>query len=163
MAGSSTSRVSWSAIPRPSGWDWRNWRAGATWTRVAPEKRGWTQTVDRHRPRDRGQLPQGPRGSHRRRPHAARGEVDEPVAAADRQTDGGSGDARRSRRRLPVAPQAPIPQAEGAEEDDDGPPSSGSQRPVREHRPPQEGVSEGRAARDQHGYEEEGVDGQLLP
>src|SRR5438105_8294222 len=110
MAGSSTSPVSWSAIPRPSDWDGRNSRAGATWTWVAPEKRGWTETVDRDRPRDRGQLPHGARGPHRRRSDAARGEVDEPLAAADRQTDGGSGDARQSRRRLPVAPQAPVPE-----------------------------------------------------
>src|SRR3954462_10453499 len=95
-AGLSTSRGAWGAIPRPSDWDWRNWRAGATWTRVAPEKRGWKQTVDRRRPRDRSELPRGARGSHRRRSDAARGEVDELVAAADRQTDGGSGDSRRS-------------------------------------------------------------------
>ena len=42
--------------------------------------------------------------------------------------------------------QAPLPEAEGVEEEDDGPPPSGSQRPVREHRPPQEGVLEGRLA-----------------
>ena len=68
-----------------------------------------------------------------------------------------AGDPGQSRRRLAVAPQAPIPQAEGVEEEDDGAPSSGPQRPVREHRPAQEEVPEGRPAGDQHRHEEEGV------
>ena len=50
MVGSSTSRASWGAIPRPSARDWRNWKGRTTWTRVVSEKKGWTQTVDRDRP-----------------------------------------------------------------------------------------------------------------
>ena len=74
-----------------------------------------------------------------------------------------AGDPGQSSRRFPVAPQARIPQAEGVEEEDDGPPQSGPQRPVREHRPSQEEVSEGRLARHQHGHEEEGVARRFLP
>ena len=50
-------RASWAAIPRPSARAGRNWKARTTWTRVASEKRGRTQAVDRDRPRDRGELP----------------------------------------------------------------------------------------------------------
>src|SRR5438132_43251 len=85
--GSTTSRASCNAIPRPFGWVWGSWEAGTTWTRVAPEKRGWTQTPDRDRPRDRGELSQGARGPHRGRSDAARGEMDQPVAAADREAN----------------------------------------------------------------------------
>ena len=38
--GSSTSRVSWVAIPRPSGWGLGNWKGRTTSTRVAREKGG---------------------------------------------------------------------------------------------------------------------------
>src|ERR1700677_1655630 len=85
MAGPNTSRASWTVIPRPSAWDWRSWKAGTTWTRGGPEKKGWRQAVDRDRPGARGQLPQGARASHRRRPDAGGREVDQPVAATDRQ------------------------------------------------------------------------------
>src|SRR5262249_42251790 len=111
--------------PRPSAWDWRSWRAGTTWTRGGPEKRGWRQAVDRDRPGDRGQLPRGARGPHRRRPDAGRREVDQPVAAADREAARRPGDPGRPRRRLPIAPQARVPQAQGAEEEDDGPAAPG--------------------------------------
>ena len=47
--------------------------------------------------------------------------MDEPVAAADRQANRRDGDAGQSERRVLVAPQARIPQAEGSEEEDDGP------------------------------------------
>ena len=46
--------------------------------------------------------------------------MDQPVAAADRQTDRRSGNSRQPARRLAVAPRARIPQAEGVEEEDDG-------------------------------------------
>src|SRR5262249_61046096 len=87
----------------------------------------------------------------------------QPVAAADRPEDHRARDPGRSRRRLPITPQAPLPEAEGSEEEDDGPAPSGSEPPVRGHRPPEEGVSEGRPAGDQRRYEEEGVAGRLLP
>src|SRR5438128_7807816 len=160
---SSLSRVSWNAIPRPSGWGWGNWKAGTTWTRVAPEKRGWPQTVDRDQPRDRSELSQGARGPHGRRSDAARGEMDELVTASDRETNHRTGNSGQPTRRFPVAPQAPIPEAEGVEEEDDGAASQRSQRPVREHRPSQEEIFEGRLARHQHRYEKEGVAGRLLP
>src|SRR6185437_14612456 len=139
-AGSSTSPASWGAIPRPSARGSLNWRARTTWIRAARAKRGRTQAADRGRLGGRGELPQGARGPYRGRPDAARGEVDELVAAPDRASDRRVGDSCQSSRRLPVTPRAPVPQAEGAEEEDDGPASQGSQRPVREHRPPQGGV-----------------------
>ncbi len=78
-------------------------------------------------------------------PMRHRGEVDEPVAAADRPTDHRTGNAGQSPRRLAAAPQAPLPQAEGAEEEDDGPTPPGSERPVREHRPAEAGSTWGPA------------------
>src|SRR5918998_5693313 len=99
---SSPSRGSWDAIPRPSGWDWGNWKAETTWTRVAAEKRGWTQTVDRDRPCDRSELSEGARGPHRGRSDAPRGEMDQLVAAADRETHHRPGNTCQSSRRLSV-------------------------------------------------------------
>src|SRR5512135_3330512 len=126
-------------------------------------KKGWPQTVDRHLPDPRGELPEGASRPHRRRSDASRRQVDEPVAAGDRQATHRDGDAGQSEYRVLVAPQARIPQAESSEEEDDGPPQSQPQRPVREHRPSQEGVFEGRPARHQYGHEEEGIARQFLP
>src|SRR5829696_6000725 len=112
-AGPSTSPASWGATPRPSARDSGNSKVRTTWTRAAPVKRGRAETADRDRLGDRSELPRGARGPYRRRPDAARGEMDEPVTAADRQTDHRVGDSCQSSRRLPVAPQASIPQAEG--------------------------------------------------
>ena len=97
--------------------------ARPSWTPVAPAKGGRAQAADRDRPGDRGQLPQGARGSHRRRPDAARCAMDQPVAAADRRTDHRAGHPRQSPRRLAAAPQASLSEAAGAREEDDGPPS----------------------------------------
>src|SRR5450432_3209793 len=116
MGGSSTSRAFWDAIPRPSDWGWGNWKARTNWTRVARAKRGRPETVDRECPGDRRQFPDGARGPHRGRPDEGRGEMDEPVAAADRQADRRVGDPGQSSRRFPAPSKAPIPQAEGVEE-----------------------------------------------
>ena len=151
------------AIPRPFDRDRRNWKRGTTWTPDVSEKKGWPQTVDRPLPDPRGELPEGASRPHRRRSDASRRQVDEPVAAGDRQATRRDGDAGQSEYRVLVAPQARIPQAESSEEEDDGPPQSQPQRPVREHRPSQEGVFEGRPARHQHGHEEEGIARQFLP
>src|SRR5712664_1956746 len=118
--GLSTSPASWDAIPRRSGWDWRNSKARMCWIRAAPVKRGWTQTVDRDQPGDRSELSQGARGSHRGRPDAARGEMDQLVTTADRDANQREGNSGQSSRGLPATPQAPIPEAEGVEEEDDG-------------------------------------------
>jgi hypothetical protein len=99
----------------------RNWKPGTTWTPDVSEKKGWPQTVDRHLPDRRGELPQGASRPHGRRSDASRRQVDEPVATADRQDTHRDGDAGQSERRVLVAPQARIPQAEGSEEEDDGP------------------------------------------
>jgi hypothetical protein len=107
-------------------------------------KRGRAQAADRDRPGDRGQLPQGARGSHRGRSHAARCAMDQPVAAADRRAGHRVGHPRQPPRRPATPPQAPIPPAEGAEEADDGPTPSRSQRAVREHRPAPARVPGGR-------------------
>src|SRR4051794_37751806 len=115
--GLSTSPASWGAIPRRSGRDWQNPKGRTNSTRVRLEKRGRAQAVDRDRPGDRGELPQGARGPHRGRPDAARGEVDEPVTAADRGPDQRVGDSGQSTRRLPATPKAPLPEAEGVEEE----------------------------------------------
>src|SRR5271168_712815 len=124
--GSSTSRVSWVAIPRPSGWGLGNWKGRTTSIRVAREKRGWTETVDQFRLGSRVDFPQSARGPYRGRPDAARGEVDELVAAADRQADEEPGDSCQSRHRLSVAQETWVPKAEGVEEENDGAPPSGS-------------------------------------
>src|SRR5205814_112961 len=129
---SNTSRASWSAIPRPFGRDRPNSRGGTIWTPDGSEKKGWTQTVNRHLPRPRGELPEGPSRPHRRRSDAGRSEVDEPVATADRRAAHRDGDAGQSEHRILVAPQARIPQAKGPEEEDDGTPQSEPQRAVRE-------------------------------
>src|SRR5271163_3868035 len=42
-----------------------NWQERTTSTRVAREKKGWAETVDRFRPDSRGDFPQGARGPHR--------------------------------------------------------------------------------------------------
>ena len=52
---------------------------------------------------------------------------------------------------------------ERLEEEDNGSSQSQSQRPVREHRPLEEGVSERWPASHQHGHQEEGVAGRFLP
>src|SRR5438093_2591619 len=157
MVASSTSRASWGAILRPFDRDRRNWKRGTTWTPNVSEKKGWQQTVDRHRPGPRGELPQGASRPYRWRSDARRRQVDEPVAAGDRQATHRDGDAGQSERRVVVAPPARIPQAEGSEDEDDGPPQSEPRRPVRDHRPSQDGVFEGVPARHQHGHEEEGI------
>ena len=41
--------VSSAATPRRSAKGRQSWRARTTWTAVASEKRGWTETADRHR------------------------------------------------------------------------------------------------------------------
>src|SRR5512135_1985039 len=128
MVASSTSRASWGAIPRPFDRDRRNWKRGTTWTPDVSEKKGWPQTVDRHLPDPRGELPEGALRPHRRRSDASRRQVDEPVAAGDRQATHRDGDAGQSEYRVLVAPQARIPQAESSEEEDDGPPQSQPQR-----------------------------------
>src|SRR5258706_13984120 len=128
--GLSISRVSWDAIPRPFGWDWGNWRAPTTSTRVAREKKGWTQTVDQFRPGARSDFPEGARGPHCGRSDAAGSEVDELVAAADRQAEEGTGDSCQSRRRVPGAQKARLQQVEGVEEHYDRTPASRSERPV---------------------------------
>src|SRR4051812_37968457 len=133
---SSTSRVSWSAIPRPFGRDKPNSKGETIWTRDVSEKKGRTETVDRHLPRPGGGLPQDPSRPHGRRSDAGRSEVDEPVATSDRRATHRDGDAGQSQRRVLAAPQARIPQAKGVEEEDDGPERSEPRRPVREDRPP---------------------------
>src|SRR5438067_6322645 len=157
MVASSTSRASWGAILRPFDRDRRNWKRGTTWTPNVSEKKGWQQTVDRHLPSPRGELPEGASRPYRWRSDASRRQVDEPVAAGDRQATHRDGDAGQSERRVVVAPQARIPQAESSEKEGDGPPQSQPQRPVREHRPSPGGVFAGRPARHQHGHEEEGI------
>src|SRR3954447_24687601 len=84
MEASIISPTSWGAIPRPSARGRRNWRGRTTWRPGASEKRGWTQTADRILGGPGGELRGGAEGPYRRRPDAGRGEVDEPVAAADR-------------------------------------------------------------------------------
>src|SRR3954468_19972074 len=86
---SSTSPASWGAIPRPFVSGVTNSSRGTTWIRDVSEKKGRPQTADRGLPGPGGELPEGPPRPHRRRPDAGRGEVDEPVARADR------GEARR--------------------------------------------------------------------
>ena len=85
----------------------------------------------------------------------SRGEIAEPRHRV--------GNSSQSARRFPVAPQTQVPQAKGIEEEDDGSPQSEPQCPVREHRPFEEGVFEGRPASHQHGHQEEGIAGQFLP
>src|SRR5262249_11988282 len=89
--GSSTSRASWGATPRPSAKGSRNWRGRTTWTAGASGKRGRAEAVDRDRPDTPRDLFEGAPGPHRGRPDEPRGEVDEHVAAADRGADGGVG------------------------------------------------------------------------
>src|SRR5690242_10889053 len=86
--GSSTSRASWDAIPRRLAKGSRNWKGPRTWTPGVSAKKGGPETVDRDRSGPRARLLEGASGSYRRRSHASRGEVDELVAAADRQADG---------------------------------------------------------------------------
>src|SRR5688572_17613154 len=86
--GSSTSHASWVATPRPSAKGSRSWKGPMTWTPVVSAKKGGPETADRDRSGPRGDLLEGASGSHRGRSHASRGEMDEPVAAADRQADG---------------------------------------------------------------------------
>src|SRR4051794_25890574 len=100
MVGSSTSRVSWVVTPKPSAKDSRNWRGRTTWTLGASEKRGRAETVDRDRLDAQRELLEGASGPHRGRSDANRGEVDELVAAADREANEGHGHCCQSRRRL---------------------------------------------------------------
>ena len=62
----STSPVSSAATPRQSAKGRRSWRTRTTWTPVASEKRGWTETADRHRAGPSRELPEGYREPHRR-------------------------------------------------------------------------------------------------
>src|ERR1700719_21854 len=163
MAGSTTSPECFSATPRPFVGDWRNWKRQPIWTRVVSEKRGWTQEISRDICRTRGELPEGPRGPHRGRSDAGRGEVDELVSGANCSSARQIGDSGQSTGRFPTVAQKRVSQAEGLEEEDDGPPQSEPQRPVQEDHPPQEAVFEGWPARHQHGYEEEGIARQFLP
>ena len=82
------SRVSWVAIRRPSGWGLAELE-GADEPRYGSlaKKGGGRKRLIEFRPGSRVDFPQGARGPHRGRPDAARGEVDELVAAADRQAD----------------------------------------------------------------------------
>src|SRR3954470_21023661 len=137
---SSTSPASWSAIPRPFASGMTSSSRGTTRIRDVSEKKGGPQTVDRGLAGPGGELPEGPPRPHRRRSDAGRGEVDEPVAPADRREARRVGDPGQSAGRLAAAPQAPVSPAKGVEEEDDGPARPESQRPVREHRPPQEEV-----------------------
>src|SRR5208337_1271580 len=89
--------------------------------------------------------------------------MDEPIARGDCEPRHRVGNSSQSARRFPVAPQTQVPQAKGIEEEDDGSPQSEPQCPVREHRPFEEGVFEGRPASHQHGHQEEGIAGQFLP
>ena len=83
--------------------------------------------------------------------------MDEPIARGDCEPRHRVGNSSQSARRFPVAPQTQVPQAKGIEEEDDGSPQSEPQCPVREHRPFEEGVFEGRPASHQHGHQEEGL------
>ena len=112
----------WGAIPRPFARDRRNWKSGTTWTPDVSEKKGRPQTVDRHLPDPRGELPGGASRPHRRRSDASRRQVDEPDAAGDRHADSTAMGTPVSRNIVSsAAPQARIPQAESSEEQDDGP------------------------------------------
>ena len=84
--------LSGGAIPRPFDREDGNWKRGTTWTPDVSEK-GWPQTVDRQLPDPRGELPEGASRPHRRRSDASRRQVDEPVAAGDRQATHRDGDA----------------------------------------------------------------------
>src|SRR5581483_2411327 len=158
----STSLGCSAATPRRSARGRRNWRARTSWTPVASEKRGWTETADRRRAGPRRELSEGARRPHRRRSDAGRRQVDQSVAAPDRRADGRSGDRGEPHRGVPIAAAARLPPAQGAEEEDHGS-SSRSERAVREDRPPEEEVPEGRTAGDQHRHEEEGVAREFLP
>ena len=140
----------------------RNWKRGTTWTPDVSEKKGWPQTVDRHLPDPRGEFPEGASRPHRRRSDASRRQVDNLSRRkiAKRLTAMGTPVSRNVvssllrkhgyRRRKAQKKKTMGPQSQ-------------PQRPVREHRPSQEGVFEGRPARHQHGHEEEGIARQFLP
>src|SRR6266508_2619805 len=96
MAGSRTSCGSWSAIQKLFV------KAAAIWRRKrirrlgASEKRGWTPAASR-RAADPGSEPPPPvAGVHRRRSHARRRAVDQPVVARVVATAVGAGHARQS-------------------------------------------------------------------
>src|SRR6476660_5865523 len=150
-------------MPRPFVKVRWNWKGRTSGTPAGSEKKGWTQTVDRCLLEPRRELFEGASRLHGWRPNAGRCEVDKLVTAADCAAGYRVGNSGQSTRRVPVASQTRVPQAKGSEKEDDGSPQSESQRPVREHRPSQEGVPEGRPASHQHGHEEEGIAEQFLP
>src|SRR5271157_4605250 len=130
MVWSGTSPACCSAIPRPSAGDWRNWKRQRIWTRVVSEKKGRAQKTNRDICCPRNELLEGHRGPHCWRSDAGRGEMDELVSGADRAPARQIGDSGQSTGRFPIATQERVPQAEGLEEEDDGPPQSISRRPV---------------------------------
>src|SRR6516165_6002951 len=121
--GLSTSPVSSAATPRQSAKGRRSWRARTTWTLVASEKRGWTETADRHRAGPSRELPEGYREPHSRRSNAGLHQMDQSVAAPDRRADGRPRYSGEPRRSVPTAPAARLPPAQGTEEEDHGPSS----------------------------------------
>src|SRR6266496_3379171 len=161
MVGSSMWPKFWAVIPRPFVKAWLSWKGPRTSKGIGTEKKGWTQATRCTRSRLGREFSEGAQGSHGRRSDAGRSEMDQSVASADfaaaerTRHAGGQTGGRAS------AASAWFPTPQGSEESGDGQ-SPGPQRPVREYRPLEEGVSGGGLAGHQHRHEKEGIAGEFL-